>query len=307
MLRPKSLKKGDTIGVFAPSSRADRAKVDLSADFLRQAGYNVYIHPQTYAAHNQSAGTTQEKLDAFHDLLRNPDIKAIFAAAGGNRSGYMLPDIDYDLVRDNPKILVGFSDVTALLVGLNTTTGLVTFHGPDMGRLYRMPPDQQTQLLDLLSGKTDFTFDGADTITAGTITGKLVGGNLSLLTSLTGTPWQPDYKDSIVFVEDCNDQTSRYDRMLLQLSNAGAFGDAGGIIAGEFTTGTDSGNSFGFGLKEIFQYHAVENDLTVVTMDVPFGHGDNLFTIPIGAEATVEADMNGKVKMTLSRPATSGP
>src|SRR5690606_1367809 len=117
----------DLIGVFAPSSWVEKAKVEHARQFLEAQGFRVYIHPQTFSRHHQSAGTDDEKLAALHELLRNKDVKAIFAAGGGNFSLHYVDRINYRLVRDNPKILLGFSDVTTLLNAFHARTGLITF------------------------------------------------------------------------------------------------------------------------------------------------------------------------------------
>src|SRR5262245_20834720 len=114
-VHPPALEKGDTIGIMAPSSRVDKSALKKAVTALKERGYKVYVHPQTYAQDKQSAGKTAQKVKALHDLFRDKSIKAIFCARGGNRAGTMLPDIDYKLIARNPKIIMGYSDVTALL------------------------------------------------------------------------------------------------------------------------------------------------------------------------------------------------
>ena len=131
MILPSPLKKGDTIGVMAPSSFITKDDVEKARSVIESYGYNVHIHPQTYFVYNQSAGTNEAKRDAFHDLIKNPDINAIFFAGGGNRALHWVDMINFDLVKANPKIMMGFSDLTVLLNIINARTGLVTYHGPN--------------------------------------------------------------------------------------------------------------------------------------------------------------------------------
>ena len=132
MILPAPLKIGDTIGVMSPSSYITAEDLEASVKIIEARGYNVHVHPQTLTKHNQSAGTDTEKTDAFHDLIRDPNINAIFFSCGGNRALHWVDNIDFDLVRDNPKIIIGFSDCTAPLNIINAKTGLVTFHGPTL-------------------------------------------------------------------------------------------------------------------------------------------------------------------------------
>ncbi|MCB1556543.1 MAG: LD-carboxypeptidase [Alphaproteobacteria bacterium] len=280
---------------MAPSSRSlDRAGFDQSVAYLKELGFNVYVHPQTWATHHQSAGTVDQKIAAFYDLLEHPDIKAVFAARGGNRGGMMLADIDEEKIRSHPKILLGFSDVTVLLNALQARTGLVGLYGPDMERFGRMPLEDQKQCLALMAGETpDIPLSGACVLRDGETTGKLVGGSLSAFQSLLGTPWQPDFTDAILFLEDTGDELSRYDRMFIHLRNAGAFDRLAGLVLGDFGTPLDTGSTpFGFTLKDIVREHTDGWHFPVV-MNAPFGHGPRLPTFPIGAPARLTAEKSG--------------
>jgi len=300
-MKAPALKKGDTIGIMATSSWVSQEDLDVAKAHIEAMGYRVYIHPQATNRHNQSAGTAQEKVDAFHDLLKNPEIKAIFGARGGNRSMTMLDKIDFNLVAANPKIILGYSDVTAILNGVHEKTGLITFHAP----VFREMPkrNELDQLFDLLAGKKpEMDFSQARIVNPGTAEGKLIGGNLSMLQALSGTPFQPDTDGAILFIEDVGDQLSRYDRMLTTLKLAGWFNRISGIIVGSFTdTGDDPKRPFGFTLEDMIREHLDGKDIPIV-MDAPFGHGNKLYAFPVGGKAKLTAE-NSKVTLKLTEPA----
>lgn len=305
--KPPALRKGDTIGIMAPSSRVDSSVLSQAVQKLESMGFNVYVHPQTYAAQGQSAGTPQEKAEALHDLYRNPDIKAIFAAAGGNQAmGFQLDRLDYDLIRQHPKILMGFSDVTIILNAVNKETGTVTFHGPTVQTIGRgrVTEEQLTQCFNLLGGQpADVPLASSKVIHAGTAQGPLIGGNLSLLVTLLGTPEQPDFTGKILFIEDAGDEYSRIDRMLHHLRRAGVFEQVSGIVFGGFDNLKDSDTPYDKTVEQMIREVTEGLEIPVV-MGAPFGHGGDLYTLPVGAPARLSAT-NGASTLSLDGPAVS--
>jgi muramoyltetrapeptide carboxypeptidase len=301
MTQPPALRKGDTIGIFAPSSRTSKTKVKAGVTALEKLGFKIYIHPQTWKRDGSSAGTAKDKAKALHDLFRDKDVKAIICARGGNHAGAMLPLLDYRLIKKNSKILMGYSDVTALLNAIYKETGLVNFHGPMIHGLGSGKPDrkQTEQCFDLLSGKSvPVPMGKAKTLQPGKAEGRLVGGNLSLVCSLMGTKWQPDFRNAIVFLEDCDDALSRYDRMLGHLANAGVFRQAAGVMFGSFTDNRDSGSlPFGFTMAQILRRALGDTKIPAV-MNAPFGHGKDLYTFPVGGRARLTAQ-KGKISLEL--------
>ncbi len=301
--KPRALKKGDTIGIMAPSSRVDRKLVAKAVSQLKELGYQVYVHPQTYAKKGQSAGTPQQKADALHDLYRNPDIKAIFAAAGGNQATAMLEKLDFGLIK-NPKIIMGYSDVTVILNAVNKKTGGVTFHGPTLQTIGRKLPEAQLkQTFNLLGGEdADMPLKKAKVINAGAAHGKLIGGNLSLVTSLLGTPWEPNFKGAVLFLEDVGEELSRVDRMFQQLRNAGVLNQISGLVLGNFTGMTDKGSKPYGKTVEAMVREATDGLNIPVVMNAPFGHGADLYTLPVGAPARLNA-RKGASSLKLDGPA----
>lgn len=301
--RAKALKKGDLIGVFAPSSYIEKPKLDAAVKFLENKGFKVFVHPQTYERFNQSAGTSAAKVAALHDLLRDRKVKAIFAAGGGNRALHILDDIDYKLVEKNPKIIMGFSDVTAILNAVNAKTGLVTFHGPVATWLPRQSKAMSDFNFKVLAGQTPaLPMKQARVLREGTAEGPLVGGCLSLFSLLPKTPHCPPVDGAILFIEDVAEEYSRIDRMLAQLVRTGVMDKIGGIVCGSFSDLTDTGSKpYGFTLEQLVLEHAGNRDIPIV-MDAPFGHGDELYILPVGGKAALTA-RKGKARLQLTQSA----
>lgn len=288
MTYPPPLQPGDTIGVMATSCWLEEADLIAAQSFFEEMGYKVYIHPQATARLHQAAGTAQEKADAFHDLFSNPDIKAIMGARGGNRAITLMDKIDWNVVKKNPKIFMGYSDMTQLLHAIYKHTGLVTFHGP----MFREMPNRKEydQIMRLLSGeKMRIPLSGVKILQGGEAQGKLFGGNLSVFQTLLGTPNLPDMTGGILILEDIGDHVSRYDRMLAHLKLSGALGQLSALVLGDFTdTKDDEERPFGFTLEDVVREHTAGLDIPIV-MNAPFGHGEDLPCFPIGAPVKLTA------------------
>ncbi|MBK7361277.1 MAG: LD-carboxypeptidase [Micavibrio sp.] len=283
---PSPLRPGDTIGVMAPSSYVEKKDIEKSKALLEKKGYKVFIHPQTYERENQSAGTHLQKTLALQGLWQRADITAIWAAGGGNRAMHLLDSINFEAMKRKPKILIGFSDVTALLNAVTANTGIPTVHGPVFKNLpgYK----QFDHLLDLLAGKKIlYPWNKIKVLSPGKAEGPLIGGNLSIFQYLPKTLPGEFWKDSLLFLEDCGEELSRVDRMLLHLRRSGILKDAAGIIMGQFTDSKDTGRPFGFTLEEIIREHTESLGVPVV-MNAPFGHGKDLYAFPVGVKAALD-------------------
>jgi muramoyltetrapeptide carboxypeptidase len=283
---PPALKPGDTIGVMAPSSYVEREDIERAKALFEARGYKVFVHPQTYEREHQSAGTLLQKSLALQGLWQREDIKAIWAAGGGNRALHLSETINFDKLKNKPKILVGFSDVTALLNAVYAHTGIVSLHGPVFGKL-----DKHKQLdhtLAILSGEKDVSIplSEAQIITEGKASGHLIGGNLSLFQYLPRTLPGNFWKGGILFLEDCNEEYSHIDRMFLHLRRLGVLGEVSAIVFGQFTGLKDSGRPFGYSLDDIITEHTEGLDIPIVA-NAPFGHGEDLYALPVGARATL--------------------
>ncbi len=279
---PSALKKGDTIGVIAPSSFYDVTQTQAAVEFLKNNGFNVVFHPQTKLKHGQWAGTPEQKVDALHEYFKNPDIKAIICLVGGNGAIHMLDKIDYNLIQQNPKIFIGYSDITILLNAISMQTGLITFHGPTLSRLDRTDPIYLEQMINVVTGQTSSLDVENDSLCEG----PLYGGNLSVMQALIGTPYTPDLNKAILMLEDTNDHLSRYDRMVAHMKQAGWLKNLSGIILGEFIKTQDNPERpYGFTMEEIIT-NLTPN--TPILKNIPVGHGEKLCTLPIGANISLK-------------------
>lgn len=286
-ISPAPLKKGDTIGVMSTSCWLEEEDLTKAKEFIEGQGYKVFIHPQATARLHQSAGSAGEKAKAVNELFANPDIRAIMGSRGGNRASTMLDKIDFDLIKNNPKIMIGYSDLTFLINAVYKQCNTVTFHGPLFRELPTHP--QYDQMMGVLSGETDsLDLSHCRTLRSGEAEGTLLGGNLSVIQALVGTPYMPDMRGAILILEDIGDHLSRYDRMLCHFKNAGILAQLSGLIVGSFTDTKESeGRPFGFTLEDVILEHTQDYDYPILT-DAPFGHGDELHTLPIGVKATLK-------------------
>lgn len=305
IIKPKPLLPGGTIGIFAPSSRTEPERVERAVQWLENYGFKVVIHPQTFAVYDQSAGTPSEKIEAFTDLWFDPSIHALMAARGGNRSSLILPALhDMDLA-SNPKILIGYSDVTALLNAITYRHNIVTFHGPALNSFINDTDEKHLEAaFYMMAGHdTRIATRGGRVVVSGTATGRLVGGNLSLIASMIGTPWAPDFDGAILFLEDTGDDMSRYDRMLIQLRHAGVFERVNAVMFGHFSAAEDhSRRPFTLSIAQLIEEHIAPYGKPVVA-NMPFGHDRDLITLPIGMEARLSAEGEFGVTLTLAERA----
>lgn len=286
MKTPPPLRPGDTIGIMAPSSRINAADIQEGCDILHARGYKTFVHPQTHEALHQSAGTNEQKRDALHDLVRNPDIKAVLFATGGNRALHLLDKIDYDLIAANPKIYMGFSDNTALLNAIAARSGIVTYHGPTLKRL---ASNKQIDFnFSFLEGKEkSIPLIGAKVVREGTAQGMLVGGNLSMLCFMEDRDF-PSTERPIIFWEDIGEELSRFDRQLCSARRSGVMDEAGALIFGQFTNMLDTGTPFGFTLDDIIAEHTEGLNIPIIT-NAPFGHDKELnYIMPVGAKVRLK-------------------
>src|SRR5664279_501056 len=226
-LRPAALVPGDTVGIIAPAGPIERDSLEAGCEWLRQRGYQPFHLPSILDRDLYLAGSTERRLDEFHQMFARPEIKAIICARGGYGCNYLLRGIDLDLVRSNPKIFCGCSDVTTLLTYLSDTARMVTFHGPMLNVDVR--PDgvnEEAWLAAMTSGEAyrlEFDGDEVQTLVAGSAEGMLYGGCLSLLCASLGTPYEIGTRGTVLFLEDLAEPAFRIDRMLMHLKLAGKF------------------------------------------------------------------------------------
>jgi muramoyltetrapeptide carboxypeptidase len=285
-IKPRRLEPGDTIGVIAPAGPVAQEEIQPTIELLNGKGYHVYEAPNLFNRKGYLAGHDEARLDDLHSMFSDNSINAVFCARGGYGTTRILDKIDYDLVLDNPKIIVGYSDITALLLAILHKTELVTFHGPVLRDLIHDDNDNLGDFLDLASSRTPRIVDlsGGMVIKPGKAMGMVIGGNLSIISSLIGTPFMPMMKGAILFIEDRGEPIYRIDRMLSHLRLSGIFDDLSGLIAGRFVDCGDISD-----INELIRDFTSGMDIPVIN-GLLVGHDVENKTIPIGINAELDTE-----------------
>jgi muramoyltetrapeptide carboxypeptidase len=280
--------KEHKLGLIAPSSIISYDTFRSGIKILEDKGLDVFVHPQYEETEHSSAGTPDQKADALHDLFSDPSINTIMAARGGNRASHILDKLDYDLIKQHPKLYIGFSDSTALSCALYKKAGLNSLWGPVVQSLPSLTKAAKDHFFDLIQKKpTQYPLEQAEILTKGKASGPLLGGSLSILCAQIGTDYLPNFEGAILFVEDVGEELNRIDRMLLQLKRALPFEALSGILFGQFTQIKDTGTPFGYSLKDIICEHTQDLNIPIV-MNAPFGHIDNFHALPFGSISTLD-------------------
>ncbi|RJX33645.1 MAG: LD-carboxypeptidase [Desulfurivibrio sp.] len=293
-LLPLSLQKGDTIGLVAPAGPFDEEEFARGVQILDQYGFKLRIPRELATRHNYLAGQDRHRAAIFHEIWRDPEVKAVLAVRGGYGSLRILPAIDYQLLRLQPKILIGFSDITALHCAIFQQTGLVTFHGPMVTTLAKSDRESLLSFFDTITSGScrPITDQALEILKPGRAAGRLSGGNLTTLVHLLATPFEVSWRDRIVLLEDVGEAPYRIDRMLTQLKMAGRFAGIRGLILGSFTNCGER-EMIWARVLELFN----EEDLPIWG-NFPSGHGNRNMIVPLGSEAVMDS-----AAATLSFPA----
>lgn len=299
---PKRLKKGDTIGLVTPGGQIVKRQLDETVEKLQKLGFKTYYTDKILAQYGYFAGTDKERADDLMHLFTNQNVDAILAIRGGYGAIRILDLLDYDVIKQNPKALIGYSDVTALLSAIYQQTGLVTFHGPvgistfndfsmdslesvlmNPKRRYKYPYKREK------GTETNPEYD-LYTITEGKAKGELIGGNLSVIDSMIGSKFELNFKNKIVYIEEVHEKTYKVDKMLVHLLQATNIKEAAGIAFGIFTK-CDQGDDPRLTLKEaivsLFQPLGIP-----ISYGFPFGHISTKITLPTGVKAKLNTSKN---------------
>lgn len=296
MIFPEKLKKGDTIAIIAPSSPVTREEADLCRRLVEDMGYKVKMGKCTYrSVHGYSAGTGKERAEDINQMFSDKEVKAIWCIRGGDTSSHTMDKIDFEIISKNPKIFVGYSDVTNLHVNFNQKCKLVTFHGPMVksNMLNNFDDFTRYSFEKALNMEDESTLDnplGEDfkVMIQGHAEGIIVGGNLALLTSMIGTPYEVETKGKILFIEDVDETVQRLDRMMHQLKYSNKLQDAEGIIFGDFN---DCINSRDESYTVIEMLKDVLSDYKKPVMyNVKSGHCSPMSTIPFGTKCIMDTE-----------------
>ena len=301
--KPRRLVAGNTVGLVAPASpSATDEAIRFSVDLLRSLGFNVKEGEHLYDRDQYLAGDDKDRAGDVNSMFADDEVDAIFTLRGGYGTQRMLPYLDYELISKNPKVFIGSSDITGILIAMYEKSGLVGFHGPAAGGNYSdyalaefrkvlMSPQVQTRIgqapaIEVRPGHIERQ-NRVTRFAGGSAEGRLIGGNLTLVSTLMGTPYEPDFRNHIVFLEDVSEAPYRIDRMLTQLWLAGKLQHAAGIAFGKFTKTDDDGNTFS--VEEVIERRCAELGIPVVG-GLMIGHIADKTTVPIGIRARLDAD-----------------
>jgi muramoyltetrapeptide carboxypeptidase len=290
------LQKGDTIGLVSPSSSIKPGEIDLGIQFLEKNGFKIKLGDHINDVDRFLAGKDEDRAKDIMNFFKDPEIKAIIATSGGQGSQRLLPLLDYEIIAHNPKILVGFSDTTALQLGLLKKIDLISYTGFTL-TLKRNSFVEET-LFSCLLGKPYSITKGIIPVNPGNVEGKLVGGNLTLLTNLMGTPYQPNFKGNILLLEEVGVEPYNVDGMFSQLDLAGVFDQISGIIIGEFEncTGHESSGEQG-SVEDVINEWTSRCKIPCIK-NFPYGHGDRNCVLPLGGNIILNAD-NSSVTVAI--------
>ena len=296
-IKPRCLMPGDTVGIAAPAGPFDPTKFMKGKAVLESMGFRTFFDEGIFQKHGFFAGTDVQRADQVNRLFADPAVQAVICARGGYGSMRILRFLDFKLIQNNPKIFVGFSDISVLLFILHARCSLVTFHGPVITTLANT--DEQTIAAMLKVMTADKIFDQKTkkgiSLKPGVCSGVVVGGNLTTLCHLVGTPYTPNFNGKILFLEDRGEAPYRIDRMLTQMKLAGCFEGLKGIFLGSFEACGKLDDIFRI-VQEVF------NDVNIpILSGFEIGHARVNITIPIGLRATLDAD---RQILTFHEPAT---
>lgn len=295
MIWPRPLKKGDKVAITAPSSPVPDEKLTVSIESIKYLGLEPVVMPSCHMHHGYLAGSDKQRADDINTAFESEDIKGIFCLRGGYGTTRILPMIDFDMIRENPKVFIGYSDISSLHFNINQKANLITFHGPMPTTDYRVHEGFTNDSLktclfapEKLQAITNPPGEKIQVLRSGKASGKLVGGNLSLMAGTLGSPYEVDTKGKILFIEDVDEQPFRIDKMLTALSLAGKFSDCEGIILGTFERCTETEHP-ALSLAEIFEEVVLPHDKPTI-LNLRAGHIYPQSTLPMGADISLEAD-----------------
>jgi len=283
---PESLKEGDKVGIAAPAGPFEIEKFERGLAVIGTMGFVPVVDDDVYKRDRHMAGPDKHRAKQLTSLFARDEIKAIICARGGFGCLRVLPYLDYDLISVNPKMLIGFSDVTALLTTLSQHCGLAGIHGPVVTSLGFADDESKVRYKQVLCGDGPADIEPAEpvVINPGEANGVLTGGNLATLCHLVGTEFTPDFSGKIVLLEDVNEAPYRIDRMLTQMSMAGCFENVTGIVLGAFK---DCGD--GEEIVKVFE-DVFEGFEGPILCGFPIGHGARNFAVPVGVEVELDTE-----------------
>ena len=293
--KPRRLGSGARIGIVNPAYWLEPERRERAVGVFEDLGYELVLGKSTELVQDKYAGPAEERAADIMAMFTDPTIDAIISARGGYGGNRVLPLLDYDVIRKNPKIFIGFSDITGFLASFSQQSGLVTFHGPMLTTYGKQTLQYNLDVFhDVLSGRDDIRIQSpnacrARTLKSGIASGPLCGGNLSLVVERLGTPNQIDTTGAVLFLEEIDEELYAFDRMMLHLKNSGSLRHINGLIIGEMLEMGDRNVPFGKSVDEIVLDVCEDLDFPIIS-NFPCGHGDYQATLPISHEVELHAE-----------------
>ena len=313
LLKPRRLTRGATVGLVSPASATWlQDELAIVQETLAALGLKAKVGDHALDRYGYLAGRDEARAADLNAMFKDDAVDAVLCVRGGWGSSRLLSLLDYRAIAAHPKILLGYSDITALLTAVHARTGLVTFHGPvgvstwtpfSVAALKRTLFDGEAVVMENPRTPGDGlapTRDRVQTLRPGTARGRLLGGNLTVLTAMLGSDYLPDWDGAILFLEDTNENIYRVDRMLTQLKLAGVLGRIAGFVFGKCTKCTPGDNNYGsLTLDEVLMDHVLPL-MVPAWQGAMIGHIDSQFTVPVGVRAEIDASLG---RITLLEPA----
>lgn len=299
VITPPILRPGDTIGIAAPASPFDVEAFEQGVAVLESLGFAVSIPKSIFKRQGYHAGADAERAEILMELFADPGIRAILCARGGFGCIKLLSLLDFESIKKHPKVFVGFSDVTTLLVAIYQRCRMVTFHGPLVTSLAKSSDATISGLMHAVATNTPVVLTPArpEVLKPGRATGPVLGGNLATLIHLVGTPYAPDLSGHILFLEDRGEALYRIDRMISHLYLSGHLDGVAGVLLGSFEDCGDIKDVYGI-VKKAFQDRPVP-----ILAGADLGHGEKNITLPVGLEATLDTE---DLSVCFKGPAVEG-
>ena len=297
-IRPPKLNKGDLIGILTPASPvADAARIEKGVRYLESLGYRTKLGQNVGKVNGYLAGTDEERATDLHAMFSDKRVKAIICVRGGYGTPRLLSLLNYKLIARNPKIFVGYSDITALQLAFWKKCSLITFHGPMAGveMANQIDPFTEEMFWQCVTstkklGRLSLPEEPkVETLHTGKASGRLLGGNLSLIVSLLGTQYQPGFTDSILFIEEIEEEPYRVDRMMTQLYNSNVFSKSNGMLLGQFTDCNPKDPTKPSLITEEVLQDSAAKFAKPTLANLPFGHISKKMTLPAGLRVKMDA------------------
>lgn len=297
LIKPEALKLGDTIGLITPATSTSNENVKKSKNKLIEMGFKVKVGESPYKLYGYLSGSDEIRRNDINKMFSDDEVDGIICIRGGYGAPRILDLIDYNIIKKNPKVFVGYSDITALHIAFNQKANLVTYHGPmvasnmigDFNKFSKenlLKAIMNTEPMGKISNP-----EGEDMIriNGGIAEGHILGGNLSLIVDTIGTPYEIDLRGKILFIEEVGEDLDNIDRMINQLRLSGKLHEAEGIILGDFKNCDSSEYEDSLSLRQIFNDHIKATEKPTI-FNLKAGHCDPTLTLPFGVKARLDAD-----------------